>query len=677
MALWATKPAAFAGRQANSSGARCCASQPWTLARKPLLTHSRSPPSRSDSSATPPRPRRAGRRPRRHRTRSARRHGAARRRCAPAPGRTRRSAHAGARYARGVDTVPGNRVNPGATCRHDASTAQRWTSPPRRAPSGGLTRRRGWSRPSFRCPPRLADVDRSLRRHPQRRGRVGPHGRSAVAGRRQRHDRRGRRHQRAAAAAGRSGAHRAVARRRASRARCCARWPEVVGRLGCHGNVRRRCGGGGPRPRRRGPGRPARRRGPRRSSAIERQLVGGECPYYGCIPSKMIDPRRRRARRGPAGRPARRAATPSPRLRARSPARIRDEATDDWDDQVAVDRLGRQGVRFVRGTGVLDGVRPGDRRRRHVRRGTRRRAQHRHAPAVPPIDGLADTPVLDQPRRPAGRARRRPRWSSSAAARSGWSSARRSPASGRAGHGRRGRPTDPRPRRSRSRASCWRRCSGARASTCRTGAGDQRGPYADGQFTVDAGRRQTPSRPTSCSSPPAARPNLPTSGSTRSGSTRPHARRSTPTSACASPASSGCGRSATSPARAPSRTCRCTRARSPVDDILGVRRPADGGDHAVPRVTFTDPEVGSRRDDRGAGARRRARRARRRAPTAATSTRGWIHGPGNDGLIKLVADADRGVLVGATRGRPARRRGASSMFNLAVHAEVPIDRCAR
>ena len=181
-----------------------------------MLTHSRSPPSRSDSSATPS-------------TASARsvgdlvgiehdrlaRHGAARRRCAPAPGRTNRSAHARRRYAGGVDTVIRKLCQtPARRCRHDRSTAPRWTSPQRRAPSGALTRRRGLVAPSFRSPPRLADVDRSLRRHPngavvsvRTAGRPWPAVVSdMIEGRR--------RHQRPAAAAGRSGAHRAVARRR-------------------------------------------------------------------------------------------------------------------------------------------------------------------------------------------------------------------------------------------------------------------------------------------------------------------------------------------------------------------------------------------------------------------------------------------------------------------------------
>ncbi|MFC6929065.1 hypothetical protein ACFQHO_00965 [Actinomadura yumaensis] len=40
----------------------------------------------------------------------------------------------------------------------------------------------------------------------------------------------------------------------------------------------------------------------------------------------------------------------------------------------------------------------------------------------------------------------------------------------------------------------------------------------------------------------------------------------------------------------------------------------------------------------------------------ASSARGLVHGPGNDGFIRLVEDADRGVLVGATSAGPAGAR---------------------
>ena len=63
--------------------------------------------------------------------------------------------------------------------------------------------------------------------------------------------------------------------------------------------------------------------------------------------------------------------------------------------------------------------------------------------------------------------------------------------------------------------------------------------------------------------------------------------------------------------------------------------------HAVPHVTFTDPEVG------GVGlTEQRARDAGLRVRTGVArleeSSRGFTHGPGGQGLIKVVEDADRG-----------------------------------
>ena len=78
---------------------------------------------------------------------------------------------------------------------------------------------------------------------------------------------------------------------------------------------------------------------------------------------------------------------------ARSPHRIRDEATDDWNDKAAVDRLEETGVRFVRGRGR---ARPGPAGSRSAattyvaRKGVVLNTGT--APAAPPIDGLAETP---------------------------------------------------------------------------------------------------------------------------------------------------------------------------------------------------------------------------------------------------------------------------------------------
>ena len=89
---------------------------------------------------------------------------------------------------------------------------------------------------------------------------------------------------------------------------------------------------------------------------VDRRLAGGECPYFGCIPSKMM------IRAADVLAEARRVAdlagesTVTPDW---SPVhvRIRDEATTDWDDQVAVDRLVDAGVTFVRGAARLTGPR--------------------------------------------------------------------------------------------------------------------------------------------------------------------------------------------------------------------------------------------------------------------------------------------------------------------------------
>jgi pyruvate/2-oxoglutarate dehydrogenase complex dihydrolipoamide dehydrogenase (E3) component len=105
-----------------------------------------------------------------------------------------------------------------------------------------------------------------------------------------------------------------------------------------------------------------------------------------------------------------------------------------------------------------------------------------------------------------------------------------------------------------------------------------------------------------------------------------------------------------------------------IADVLGHETvPADY--HALPRVTFTDPEVGSvglsEADARTAGVNVRTGLAQ-----VSSSSRGWIHKIDNQGVIKLVEDADRGVLVGATSAGPWGGE-VLSMLALAVQAEIP------
>jgi pyruvate/2-oxoglutarate dehydrogenase complex dihydrolipoamide dehydrogenase (E3) component len=88
---------------------------------------------------------------------------------------------------------------------------------------------------------------------------------------------------------------------------------------------------------------------------IEAELVGGECPYWGCIPSKMMvwaagllaSGRRIPGNAGSSD------ITPDWAPVAR---RIREEATDSWDDKVAVDRFVGKGGKFIRGRARVTGT---------------------------------------------------------------------------------------------------------------------------------------------------------------------------------------------------------------------------------------------------------------------------------------------------------------------------------
>jgi pyruvate/2-oxoglutarate dehydrogenase complex dihydrolipoamide dehydrogenase (E3) component len=108
-----------------------------------------------------------------------------------------------------------------------------------------------------------------------------------------------------------------------------------------------------------------------------------------------------------------------------------------------------------------------------------------------------------------------------------------------------------------------------------------------------------------------------------------------------------------------------------VRSILGQGGPA-ADYRGLPRVTFTDPEIGgvgmTEQQARNAGLRVRIGKT-----SVPTSARGWIHKAGNDGFLKLVEDADRGVLVGATTAGPVGGEVLSALA-VAVSAAVPTDR---
>jgi pyruvate/2-oxoglutarate dehydrogenase complex dihydrolipoamide dehydrogenase (E3) component len=51
--------------------------------------------------------------------------------------------------------------------------------------------------------------------------------------------------------------------------------------------------------------------------------------------------------------------------------------------------------------------------------------------------------------------------------------------------------------------------------------------------------------------------------------------------------------------------------------------------------------------------------------------RGWIHGPNNDGIVKLIIDKKEGVMIGATAVGPNGGE-VLGLLSLAVHGRVPL-----
>jgi pyruvate/2-oxoglutarate dehydrogenase complex dihydrolipoamide dehydrogenase (E3) component len=106
-----------------------------------------------------------------------------------------------------------------------------------------------------------------------------------------------------------------------------------------------------------------------------------------------------------------------------------------------------------------------------------------------------------------------------------------------------------------------------------------------------------------------------------------------------------------------------------VRDILGQGGP--GADYrAVSRVTFTDPEIGAvgQTEQQAHAAGIDVQVGIVELPS---SSRGFVHGPGNDGFIKVIADRSRGVLIGATSAGPSGGEVLGAL-SVAVHAEVPV-----
>ena len=155
---------------------------------------------------------------------------------------------------------------------------------------------------------------------------------------------------------------------------------------------------------------------------VERELVGGECSYWGCIPSKtLIRPGDvlAAARRVPGARRGghRRRSTSPP------PSRSATYMTSDWNDAGQLPWLDEQGHhagawrrRGSPASAVVDVERADGAVRRLTARVARSCWPRARAPSMPPIPGLADVAPVGQPRRHLGQGVSRGGCSCSAAA---------------------------------------------------------------------------------------------------------------------------------------------------------------------------------------------------------------------------------------------------------------------
>jgi pyruvate/2-oxoglutarate dehydrogenase complex dihydrolipoamide dehydrogenase (E3) component len=131
---------------------------------------------------------------------------------------------------------------------------------------------------------------------------------------------------------------------------------------------------------------------------VERELVGGECSYWACVPSKTL------IRPGDVLAAARRvpgaAEAVTGRLDVTAAFAQRDYMTSDWSDQGALGWVESEGIELVRGTGRLDGERTVT---VELRDGGRRTLEARRAvvlacgssPVIPPVPGLAEARPWD------------------------------------------------------------------------------------------------------------------------------------------------------------------------------------------------------------------------------------------------------------------------------------------
>ena len=399
-------------------------------------------------------------------------------------------------------------------------------------------------------------------------------------------------------------------------------------------------------------------------AGVEARLVGGECPYWGCIPSKMMIRAAdllAEGRRIP-GMAGRSTVTPD---WAPVAHRIRAEATDDWDDTVAADRFTGKGGQLFRGYGRITA--PGEvtvggevlRARRGIIIGTGT------APAIPPIPGLAGTPFWTN--HEAIEAEQVPQ--SIVMLGGGAISAELAQVFARFG----ARVTIVEalgqllPAEEPESGALVAEVFGRDGIAVHTGARGERINHDGDDFTVSlsGGTQLTAERLLVAT---GRRADLTSLGVGAVGIDEKAHAIGVDAHMRAAPGVWALGDVV---GKGAFTHMSMYHADIIVADVLGEEHhPAEY--HAVPRVTFTDPEVGSvgltEAQAREQGIAVRVGQAQ--IPSAA---RGWIHKAGNDGFVKLIEDAERGVLVGATSVGPTGGE-VLSMLTLAVHAGLPTQR---
>jgi pyruvate/2-oxoglutarate dehydrogenase complex dihydrolipoamide dehydrogenase (E3) component len=396
---------------------------------------------------------------------------------------------------------------------------------------------------------------------------------------------------------------------------------------------------------------------------IESRLVGGECPYYGCIPSKMmvraanLIAETRRVN-GMAG-----TATVEPDWTPVA-KRIREEATDTWNDQVAIDRLVNKGATVIKDHATITGpatVRAGDREFEATRgiviaTGT--------VPSVPPIDGLAGTPYWTN--REAIEVETLP--ASLLVLGGGAIGMELTQVFARFGVQVtviEGAPEVLAMEEPESGVLA-REALERDGVTFRRGAHAKQVEYAGNTFTVglDDGSSVRGEKLLVATGRRIAIADL---GLDKVG-LDPAARRIEVDEHVR--AGDGVWAIGDVTGVGVFTHNAMYQADIAVRDILQEEDAPTASYHAMPRVTFTDPEIGAvgltEKQARDAGLT-----VRTGFTELPASTRGWIHKAGNEGFIKVVMDADRGVLVGATTAGPSGGEVLSALA-VAVHAAVPV-----